>query len=136
MLGLGLLQWGRLHLPGETIVFNGVRLRSGQQWKRVARWSASGAQEGSDFAVSHGKGAMTLLFPSADARPVHVVDGRTLHAGDPIDPQRFPGFLERTLSAVITGRAQEDRQVGRVRYPGARASGWGVYETVRFGVQS
>ncbi len=136
MLGLGLLQWGRLHLPDETIVFNGVRLRSGQQWKRVARWSAAGAQEEADFAVRHADGAMMLVLPSADPRPVHVVDGRTLHSGDPIDPQRFPGIFERTLSSVITGRALEDRQVGRARRPGARASGWAVYETVRFGAQS
>jgi hypothetical protein len=136
MLGLGLLQWGRLHLPDETIVFNGVRLRSGQQWKRVAHWSTAGEQEEADFAVTHGHRAMTLMLPGADASPVHVLDGRTLHSGDPIDPQRFPGIVERTLSAVITGRAVEDRRVGRVRRPGAKASGWAVYETVRFGAQS
>jgi hypothetical protein len=84
-LGLDLLQWGRLHLDDETIVFNSVRLRSGEQWKRVALCSAARARERCDFALSHVDGATMLMLPGLDARQVSMVNRRSLHSGNPID---------------------------------------------------
>jgi hypothetical protein len=114
-LGLAQLQWGRVHLEDSTVVFNSVRFRSGRSWSRVAEWSARGPRELADV----------------ESVGLQMARARTLHEGNPIDPQRFPGLFERTLSRMITGPADEDRRLSRAL--GADSHGWALHETVSFG---
>lgn len=118
-LGLAQLQWGRVHLADATLVWNDVRFRSGESWSRVAEWSERGPRELRD----------------GDLAGLEMARARTLHAGNPIDAQRFPGVLERAISRLLTGPADEDRRLSRVRAPhlGDGARGWALHETVSFG---
>jgi hypothetical protein len=121
-LGLSELQWGRVHLDDSTVVFNSVRFRSGRSWSRIAEWSVRGPRELGDV----------------DVVGLKMARARTLHAGNPIDPQRFPGRFERALSRMITGPADEDRRLSHAHVPhlGDDARGWALHETVSFGRQA
>jgi hypothetical protein len=130
-LGLDLVQWGRVHLGDETVVFNAVRMRSGHTWKRAAHWSSAGLRESMDFGPPTGHRGM-LSLPWQDVGSLVLGPARTLHAGNPIDSLRFPGTVERAISAWIAGPAIEERRVAQVHRDGT-GPGWAVHETVQFG---
>ncbi len=119
-LGLRLLQWGRVHLPDSTVVFNIVGFKSRGSWIRGAEWSDDGPREVGELAIVGADDAVNVLTMPArrsteGTTSIDIERARTLHAGDPIDAERFPGVVERVLSGVITGPADEDRRLGRAR---------------------
>jgi len=132
LLRLSRLRWGRVHLPDATVVFNAVHLRSGESWQRSACWSAGGPIESTGLSMAFHAGQLDLAWRG---RRVRIEPVRTLHAGEPIDPSRFPGAIERLVSNAITGPAEEERCLGRARWleESSAAHGWALHETVRFG---
>ena len=64
--------------------------------------------------------------------PLRVRAAHDLHVGAAIDPLRFPRSLDRVVTSVLTGPAEEERRLGRAHAaPGDE--GWALHEVVRFG---
>jgi hypothetical protein len=126
------LQWGRVHLADQTLVFNSIALASGETWARARRWSDGGTSEFTAFMIERSTRGVDVVLPGQS--PVRLEPHRTLHAGDPIDRARFPNLIERLASSVLTGRAEEERRFDRARSLGNYgAAGWAIHEQVRFG---
>lgn len=133
------LQWGRLHLEDESVVFNVVQFRSGAEWRRLVRVAAGGtATSTDDFAAAWDDDGLHLrpAGQAAAARPASygIRPQRVLHEGPAIDRARFPGRIERRVFSAITGPNHETRWLSRVyRDEEPAASGWAVHEEVAFG---
>ncbi len=134
--GLARLRWGRLHLPDATVVFNTVTRPDGTAWAQVAQWDATGVRtvtesDGSptDYSGSDGPADTVLKLPGA-AYPLSRL--RVLHAGEPIDSDRFPGRLLRTVGRLANGPSYETRWLSRATGPDG-ATGTALHESVRFG---
>lgn len=133
-LNLGLLRWGRVHLPETTLVFNAVDFRAGPSWQRAARWSDDGRTEYQLLGIERTPSGTEVRLPGL-AGQLNIEPGRALHVGDAIDRARFPGAVERLVSSAVTGPAKERRLLGRARWSGQGqpSSAWALHETVRFG---
>ncbi|CAN5909332.1 hypothetical protein BH23GEM7_BH23GEM7_21170 [soil metagenome] len=139
-LGIRDLQWGRVHLPGSTLVFTGVTSRSGERWQRFAHWPELAEGEplvGSDFRLHSREDTVHAEFPDPPGVLPELVlrPERVLHSGSAVDPMRTPGFFERLAFRVVTGHSQETRWISRA-HPAANveaAEGFAVHEVVRFG---
>jgi len=129
MLGLRRLQWGRIHLPGRTIVFNTVDHASGGRWTRLAEWTAAG--EPAVLTVDGAPQPDGWKVP-APGGPVVLTPVRVLHAGEPLDRDRFPKPLERWTSRAANGPAHEVRWLSRATSADG-ADGMALHESVEFG---
>ncbi|MGW0229982.1 hypothetical protein ACWDWO_16835 [Actinopolymorpha singaporensis] len=138
LLGLRRLQWGRVHLPDRTVVFNTVDRSNGARWARVAEWRVGGDPRPVEIFVDgaprtdrpHGEpGAWTIPAPGG---AVALEPLRVLHEGEPLDTDRFPDMFERWGSRVANGRADEIRWLSTAR-DAAGTTGMAVHESVRFG---
>jgi hypothetical protein len=133
-LNLGLLRWGRVHLPDATLVFNAVDFRSGPPWQRAARWSDAGRAEYGTVGIERASSGTEVHLAGLSGHLI-IEPARALHVGDAIDRARFPGAVERLVSSAVTGPATERRLLGRARWTGQEQSGsaWALHEAVRFG---
>ena len=141
-LGLASLEWGRLHLPQETVVFTSVARRSGEEWKRLAVWSGNERQprELRGFRVClrrdvAGDRASYELDFVAPGRPRLLAVERELHRGPALDRARLPSRGERAVTGLLTGRVHEVRYISRTHGPVESERGWALHERVRFGVR-
>jgi len=133
-LNLGLLRWGRVHLPDATLVYTAVDFRSGPAWQRAAHWADGAMAQWDRFAIGETESGTTVKLDGRTGQLL-ITPHRALHVGDAIDRARFPGALERMFSSAVTGRATERRSLGRAHWTagGEALSAWGLHETVRFG---
>lgn len=134
-LDLRLLSWGRVHLPLSTIVYDAIELGSGRTWMRAARWRDDGQLESEYEALRvESTAASTQLWLSTSTRaseqhPSVVFDTlRALHVGPAIDEARMPRAVERFVTRLFTGRADEHRALSR-----PRDGGWALHESVALG---
>lgn len=134
LLGLRSLQWGRMHLPGGTIVFDVLRMKDRAPWMRAAGWSGQERLwESSDLHPSWAAETLRVATPDAHAT---ISTERVLHRGPALDEERFPRRLERWLSRAGSGPAQETRWLGRARDADDGSSGWALHELVSFGPEA
>ncbi|MFD2082548.1 hypothetical protein SAMN05421678_1026 [Actinopolymorpha cephalotaxi] len=146
LLGLRWLRWGRIHLPGRTIVFNTVDRSNGLRWTRVTEWRVGAGPVGGDpiggdpvelvidgaprtDGPADGLDAWTVPAPGG---PVNLEPLRVLHEGEPLDADRFPDPWERWGSRVANGPSYETRWLSSAR-DASGATGMVVHESVRFG---
>jgi hypothetical protein len=125
-LDLGLLRWGRIHMPDSTIVFDAIDFGSRRSWRRAARWTASGMTEHETFDVGASQAGGCVWLP--ETSPVGLEIARELHAGDAIDAARFPSVLDRMMSRADPGRGR-----GGVALWGLGRGGGPLHEEVSFG---
>lgn len=127
------LQWGRVHMPEETIVFNAVTFQTGSTWQSIVKISSGSPPVPlQGFDTRWEKRNVQLRLETSDStyllRPVRV-----LHQGPAIDRERFPGRLEHAIFRAITGPNFETRWLSRVsRVDNAAADGWALHEEVTF----
>jgi hypothetical protein len=133
---LGLLQWGRVHFPRETLIFSAIDFPSGRTWRRAAQWSERGMAEWSAFAIDRGPAGAVVRLPG-QANHLSIAPGRALHVGAAVDAARFPGVVERIVSSALAGPAIERRALGLASWTGARRedAAWALNEAVRFGTR-
>jgi len=130
-LGLKELRWGRVHLPGRTLVFNTLEQASGETWRAVREWTEGSTREWSSFELELDGELGRLEIPGEPC--IELEPLRVLHEGSAFDAERIPSPLERAVVWAIGGPHWEKRRIGRAVSHGERARGWAVYETVRFG---
>lgn len=129
-LGIRQLDWGRIHWPDATVVFDEVRFVDGRLWKRLGRWSAEGFTETQYFNLEMGDAAPRLKLSD---RFLNFDTLRVLHAGPALDAARFPNPFERLLIRSTSGRIAETRWLSRVYDPLLLAPGMAIHEHVVFG---
>lgn len=133
-LGLGSLEWGRLHLAAGTFIYSDVACANGSRWRPALWWPVAGAPRSIErwsLEAGDGAGARRItardLGATFDMQVVHE-----LHGGDAVDAARFPARLERALSGALAGPIRERRWLSRAN-SNAFGEGWAVHESVRFG---
>jgi hypothetical protein len=133
-LKLGLLRWGRAHLPDGTLVYSTVQFRSGRSWQRAALWSDGRPAQWSVVGVHETESGTTVELPGHPERLL-LAPRRELHVGHAIDRERFPRALRRMLSSAVTGPAVEKRSLSSAGWASdcAASGSWSLHETVRFG---
>lgn len=135
-LGLRRLEWGRVHLGDESVVFTRLSTRRGLAWGRAARWHR-GAWEARETDVTLHPDPRGLAVSLADggAAPtrLHLRPVRTLHDGPAFDAERIRSPLTRALAVRFAGRAAETRWLSRSARDGEeRAPGTALHERVHF----
>lgn len=136
-LSLSAIEWGRVHRPGGTIVFNALRFSSNERWFFAARSLGDCVTEVRELEIDRSAPALRLSFaPALD--DLHVEPIRVLHEGHPVDRARFPSRPERLLAKAVSGPAQECRWLGRARTGEGDDSkdGWALHEAVEFGAST
>lgn len=131
-LGLSRLEWGRFHLPDRTFVFSCVRKADGETWQRTLSITGENRLESAQVTLEDTSGSLVCRGSGAE---LVLSSPRVLHDGPVFDAERLPGTLERRLSELITGPAEERRIVGRTRDSPSKSEsslGWGIAESVRF----
>ena len=145
-LDLSLVEWGRVHLPAETLVFTGVSLRRGGGWRRLLTWSgdAPTPREYTNFRLRRLGNTtrpdvrfdLELPFAAREGvRHLTLEPRRRIHRGPALDGARFPALSERLGTRLLVGRIRETRYLSRaVAQPGrGGAPAWALHEWVRFG---
>jgi hypothetical protein len=138
--GIRDLEWGRVHLPDSTLIFTGVRSRSGEWWRQMAQWSdrREAPLVAHDFRLEQGSDAVRLELPDQERAALSSVmlhPERVLHAGIAVDRARSPGLFERLGFRLVTGPSRETRWISRAHRAEAPDSpaGFALHEVVRFG---
>lgn len=122
------LEWGRIHLPDRTVVFNLLTLQSGEQWRVCRVWSDR-ERDCPDIRLELDEGAGDVSIGEALIRLQPV---RVLFAGDAFDAQRVPHRMDRLACWAIGGRTTQTRWISRASMDEAPA-GWALHELVHFG---
>lgn len=136
LLDLSQLAWGRFHLPDGTFVFSAIRTADGATWQRALSITGKSRLETTEVALEEAPNS--LVYRSGSSELV-LSSPRVLHDGPVLDAERLPGTLERRLSELVTGPAEERRIVGRTRASSSKSEsslGWGIAESVHFGPPS
>lgn len=136
-LGLERLDWGRVHLERETIVFTRLSTRRGLVWGRAARWrrGAWRPEEGDATLEPDARGlALRLADGRATPARLYLRPERTLHDGSAFDPVRIPSPFTRALTMALAGRVDEARWLSRADgdVPEGGARGSALHERVDF----
>lgn len=136
-LGLERLDWGRVHLERETVVFTRLSARRGLVWGRAARWRGGAWRpEEGDATLEPDRRGLALRLADGRATPtrLYLRPERTLHDGSAFDPVRIPSPVTRALTIALAGRVHERRWLSRadgdVPPDGARRSA--LHEQVDF----
>ena len=124
-LGFDKLCWGRLHLPGRTVVADELTRVDGTAWRPGASWP--GCEAKSRFEIEDGSGSVRVGGQRYELSP-----RRVLHAGDAFDPRRIPSVTDRTVCQLVGGPHFETRWFGEVHSEDGER-GWGLWEQVHFG---
>jgi hypothetical protein len=120
-MGLETLTWGRMHLPGRTVIVESLDFADGARWRLSRAWPDGADTTGAFEIDAEGRGKAisgTLVLP--------LEPDRVLHADDAFDPERIPGFVDRLVTRCLSGTTAERRWVGRA------GDGHAVWERVVF----
>lgn len=137
-LGLERLDWGRIHLEDETLVFTRLSTRRGLVWGRAARWRGGASDpEESDVALEPDARGLGLRIADGHAAPasLHLHPLRTLHDGLAFDATRIASPWTRAWTAALAGRTVETRWLSSAARSAERsvARGVALHERVYFG---
>jgi len=136
--GLGLLQldWGRVHLPGASVIYTALERSRGPAFRSATFWPRGGTPRAIEqFSLSEcaQTGTQRLrLEQRGGALELELRPERALHQGSAVDAARFPSRIERGLSRAVAGPTRERRWLSRARCAELGA-GFAVHESVRFG---
>jgi hypothetical protein len=131
-LGMRELNWGRVHLPTETLVFTALTFRSGRTWNRAVGWGEDGARRELDLEVSSDPAGTVGLQGVAGPR-LTLSPARLLHDGSGLDVARFPATPARLVAHAVTGSLHERRWLARATTSQCVDTGWALHEVVHFG---
>jgi len=141
-LGLRSVDWGRMHFPDETIIFNAIHFRSGEKWKQMAQWFLDGKMKASSsFRIGRWNDSFNLYLSDQSAESessVTIQPVRMLHSGRAIDARRFPNSLERRIVQTITGPIEETRWLSQATRQNGQSlrRGWTLHDWILFGLNS
>lgn len=131
-LGIKRIDWGRIHWPHQTYVFNAISFHTGPPWKSVVCWSQdSGFSVENQFNLEETGEGMRLVLQN---KTISFQLVRVLHDGPVVDPLRFPNLMERLAARAVAGPIRETRWLSHVHETPALevGLGWAVHERIYF----
>jgi hypothetical protein len=127
---LSTLQWGRIHLDAETLIYTLLTYQSNEQWARIGRWNDTGLTEAESMTLTQEQDNWTLHSTLIADNTVTLLPQRILHQGKAINKERFPNTIERWLSQWISGPMSEIRWYSQAT--STESQGWALHERVQF----
>ena len=134
-LGMRRLQWGRVHLPEQTLVYTELERASGPAFAGASLWAARERQPLGELCITYdGTGQRTTLVDPGGRVFLSLTPERVLHSGTATDRRRFPSAVEQLFYRLVGGAMREQRWVSRATCgAGSGQVGWAVHELVEFG---
>jgi hypothetical protein len=139
-LPLAELQWGRVHLPGQTVVFNQIKTRQDELIQNILLTetrpgSESGQRPALDeqsFTLQAGPHDAMMSVRREGGFGLLLTDPKVIEKSPVVTAERFRLKSVRRLLDWVTGNPQEKKMVSRARleFNGKTTSGEALHERV------